>query len=157
MKNLLAPLLLITVIGLPSCDQAANAESDPNPSKASTTSKPTKEAPPAPAAEASRDIDVAAAAKLLAENKEIVVLDIRTPNEFANGHIKGAVNIDFMGGDFAAKIGALDKDKTYLMHCQSGGRSGKSLAKFKELGFKSVLHLDSGYGGWVKAEQPTEK
>jgi len=97
------------------------------------------------------------AAKLLKQDKEIVVLDIRTEKEFKSGHIKGAKNIDFYGDDFGKEIAKLDRQKTYLVHCASGGRSGKSLKQFDELGFVSIIHLDDGFKGWAKSGNPVEK
>jgi rhodanese-related sulfurtransferase len=67
---------------------------------------------------------------MMKEAPEIVVIDVRTPEEFAAGHIKGAKNIDFTAGDFKAKISELDRGVTYLMHCQSGGRSGNAMPGF---------------------------
>lgn len=96
------------------------------------------------------------AAKLIAE-KKATVLDIRTPEEFREGHIAGAVNIDFTGDGFAQKIAALDKSKTYIVHCQGGGRSGRSMPVFDEAKFKSILHLQSGFKGWQSAGKPVEK
>ena len=61
-------------------------------------------------------IDAAGAAKLIAENDEVVILDIRTPSEFQRGHLKDAINIDYTAGDYAETLGGLDKEKTYLMH-----------------------------------------
>lgn len=110
-----------------------------------------------PAESRIEDISVADAAELLESDATVVVLDIRTPGEFAVGHIKGAINIDFNGDDFKSKIAALDKSAQYLMHCQSGGRSGKSLAMFKELGFAHVRHLKDGMGGWQAGKHPVEK
>ncbi|MCB1094072.1 MAG: rhodanese-like domain-containing protein [Verrucomicrobiae bacterium] len=86
-----------------------------------------------------------------------VVLDIRTGKEFADGHIKGAMNLNFLGDDFKANLEKLDRDKVYVMHCQSGGRSGKAKALFKELGFKNVLHIQDGYRAWASAGFPVEK
>ena len=88
---------------------------------------------------------------------KLSVLDIRTPGEFAAGHISGAINIDFYGDDFRPKLAALDKSAEYLMHCQSGGRSGKSLATFRELGFAHVLHLRDGMRGWEAGGHPVER
>lgn len=107
-------------------------------------------------------LDAAAAKKLIdatadKKNAKFVVLDIRTPDEFAEGHIEGAQNVDFLGGKFAEEIAKLDKSKTYLVHCRSGGRSGKSLETFKKLGFKSVKHLDGGIADWIKAKYPVVK
>lgn len=94
-------------------------------------------------------------AKLIAE-KKATVLDLRTPEEFAAGHIAGAVNIDFLDADFATKIAALDKSKTYVVHCAGGGRSGKSLPTLEKEGLKSVLHLQQGFKGWQSAGKPVE-
>ncbi len=96
-----------------------------------------------------------AAAKLKKDPK-IVVVDLRTPKEFAAGHIKGAININMNDKAFAAKLGKLDRKKTYLMHCRSGGRSSASLPVWKRLGFENVLHLASGTLGWEKAGQKLE-
>ena len=104
-----------------------------------------------------RDVEVATAAQLISKHDAVVILDIRTPAEFSKGHIRGAVNVDFMADDFAARLAALDKSATYIMHCQSGGRSGKALPRFRELGFEKVLHLDVGFAGWQKAGQHIEK
>ncbi len=97
------------------------------------------------------DVTAEQAAAKLKEDAKIVVVDVRTPEEFKEGHIKGAVNIDFKSEDFAEKLGKLDRKKTYLMHCRSGGRSGASFAVWKSLGFEKVLHLKSGALGWEKA------
>ncbi|MES2571491.1 MAG: rhodanese-like domain-containing protein [Verrucomicrobiota bacterium] len=90
---------------------------------------------------------------LLAQ-KKVVVLDLRTPEEFASGHIAGARNIDFNGADFKEKIGALDKSQSYVVHCAAGGRSTRSLPVFDEQQFKSILHLDGGLKAWTAAGKP---
>lgn len=84
-------------------------------SEASEANEPSQEAENTATAPV-QNIDAASAAKLLAENGDVVVLDIRTPAEFERGHLKGALNIDYRAADFADKLGALDKDKTYLVH-----------------------------------------
>jgi len=102
-------------------------------------------------------LDAAAAAEVLTENPDVVVLDVRTPGEFSSGHIKGAVNVDFYTDDFEATIGKLATDKTYLVHCASGGRSSKALATLSVLGFESVIHLDGGFNEWERTGQPVER
>jgi rhodanese-related sulfurtransferase len=97
------------------------------------------------------------AEKALKERKDIVVLDIRTPDEFKAGHIAGAKNIDFKSDDFAKQVATLDKSKTYIVHCGGGGRSTRSLTAFKEQKFSSILHLDKGFKAWEKAGKPVEK
>ena len=97
-----------------------------------------------------KDIDAEAAGKLIKKQRPPVVLDIRTPEEFAAGHIEGAVNIDFKADSFKAELEKLDRDKEYLLHCRSGGRSGMSKETFTELGFKAIYHLDGGMIAWRK-------
>lgn len=98
-----------------------------------------------------------AAAKLVQE-KKVDVIDVRTADEFAEGHIAGAKNIDIMkGGEFESKLKELDKSKPLLVHCQSGGRSTRSLKVFKKLGFEKIYHLDGGMGGWQSAGKPVVK
>ena len=96
------------------------------------------------------------AQKLVAE-KRVVVLDVRTPAEFKQGHISGATNVDFKATDFRKRIGQLDKSKTYLVHCAAGGRSTQSLPILKEQELKSVYHLDGGFNGWKKEGLAIEK
>ena len=104
-----------------------------------------------------KNINPDEAEKALKERKDVVVLDIRTPKEFKAGHIAGAKNVDFKAPDFAKQIGALDKSKTYLVHCGGGGRSTSSLEVFKEQKFSSILHLDKGFKAWETAGKPVEK
>jgi rhodanese-related sulfurtransferase len=101
-------------------------------------------------------VDAKQAQKLVAD-KKVVVLDIRTPGEFNQGRIAGAKNIDFLAPDFEQRIGELDKNKSYLVHCASGGRSSRSLPLFKKHEFQSVYHLDGGIKAWEKAGLPVEK
>jgi phage shock protein E len=110
-----------------------------------------------PAAPKAKHVDATAAAKLLETNKEVVVLDIRTEEEFKDGHIAKAVNIDYLDNSFTDKISKLDKSKTYLVHCASGGRSGKSLSKFSAQGFANIYHLDGGLSAWQTAGKPVTK
>ena len=100
-------------------------------------------------------INVAEAQKLIAD-KKVVVLDIRTPEEFAAGHIAGATNINFRAADFEKALTALDKKQTYVLHCASGNRSTQALPTFNKLGFSSVCHLDGGIKAWQKAKLPVE-
>jgi rhodanese-related sulfurtransferase len=103
-----------------------------------------------------KHVEPAGAEKLIQE-KQVVVLDLRTPEEFKAGHIAGATNLNFNAADFAQKLDRLDKEKSYLVHCASGRRSTASLATFKKLKFKSIIHLDGGLKAWEKAGKPVEK
>jgi len=104
-----------------------------------------------------RHVDASGASKLIKDDPKVVLIDIRTPEEFAAGRIKGASNINYYAGDFRASLRKLDATKTYLVYCASGGRSTKSLELFQKLGFKSVVHLDGGFKAWEKAGNAVEK
>ncbi|MFO7714184.1 rhodanese-like domain-containing protein [Desulfosarcina sp.] len=88
------------------------------------------------------------------DNPDVVLLDIRTPREFADGHIQGALLLDYYASDFVERLKALDKDKTYLIYCRSGNRSGRSLAIFEKLRFPRAYHLDRGVIGWSRENYP---
>jgi rhodanese-related sulfurtransferase len=97
------------------------------------------------------------AAQIIAKG-DVIVLDVRTADEYAEGHIEGAKNIDFLDdAKFKAEAAKLDKSKTYLVHCQAGGRSTKSLEPLKALGFEHLIHLDDGFGGWKDSGLPVKK
>lgn len=96
------------------------------------------------------------AQKVISERR-VFVIDVRTPEEFAAGHIAGATNINFRAADFEKAIAALDKNQTYLINCASGNRSTQSLPAFQKLEFKSLYHLDGGIKAWQKALLPVEK
>ena len=97
------------------------------------------------------------AEKILAQQTNIIILDVRTPKEFSAGHLVGATNIDFQASGFEQKLSALDKNKSYLVHCAVGGRSAKARAKMKALNFKSIYHLDVGFKAWEAAGKKVEK
>ena len=85
---------------------------------------------------------------------DVVLLDVRTPKEFENGHIQGALLLDYYSSDYVERIKALDREKTYLIYCRSGNRSGKSLAIFDKLGFRHAYHMDAGVIGWSRENYP---
>ncbi|MFM1795461.1 MAG: hypothetical protein RLZZ340_138 [Actinomycetota bacterium] len=67
------------------------------------------------------------------------VIDVRTPDEFASGHLDGALNIDIQGSAFATEIGALDKSANYVIYCRSGNRAGQAVTYMQDNGFTGVL------------------
>ncbi len=92
-------------------------------------------------------------------NGSVVVLDVRTPQEFAAGHIRNALNVNIAGPVFDQKVAALDHTKSYLVHCASGspgGRSQRALASLKAAGAKRVYHLQGGFNAWLQAGNPVE-
>lgn len=82
----------------------------------------------------------------MAEQSNYILVDIRTPQEFNQGTIEGAININYSSANFQTELEKLDKTKPVLMFCQSGGRSGRALPIFKSLGFEHVLELEGGFG-----------
>jgi rhodanese-related sulfurtransferase len=93
----------------------------------------------------------------LTANKANVILDVRTAKEFESGHLPGALNLDFTAADFAEKAAALDRSKTYLVHCASGGRSVKACDALGHFGFSQLYNLPGGFRAWAKAGKPVEK
>ena len=91
------------------------------------------------------------------DNPDFITIDIRTPGEYKEGHLKGAVNINFFSETFKEDIAKLDRSKTYLIHCRSGGRSSQSLSIFKELEFTHIFHMTNGIIEWNAEGLPVEK
>ncbi len=79
---------------------------------------------------------------------DIQLIDVRTPKEYAAGHIKSAVNINFFDDDFISQMSKLDKDKEIYVYCRSGGRSGKASKKLEAAGFTKVYNLKGGFKNW---------
>jgi len=137
MKNNIRILITtILIIAITSCSSPENTEAQIN------------------------NVDVSSASELLNNDKNIVVLDVRTPEEHAAGHIEGSVNINIAEDSFSYKAAKLDQDKTYIVHCAANtknGRTDKSITIMKELGFKNLLNLEGGIVAWEKADQPMTK
>lgn len=82
------------------------------------------------------------------DSSKEILLDVRTPKEFAEGYIDGALNIDWFSPNFNQQVASIDKNKTIYVYCKKGGRSLKSQARLKELGFLHVINLEGGYDMW---------
>jgi rhodanese-related sulfurtransferase/thioredoxin-related protein len=93
----------------------------------------------------------------MVDDKQNVILDVRTPEEFQAGHIPGAVNLDVSASDFQTKAALLDRSKIYLVHCASGVRSARACDKLNHLDFPNLYNLPGGFRAWVKAGKPVEK
>lgn len=70
-----------------------------------------------------------------------IIIDNRTPEEYADGHVEGALNIDYNGGEVEPALPNLDPDAHYLVYCRSGGRSGKAMELMQQAGITSVVNL----------------
>ena len=86
----------------------------------------------------------------------LVVLDVRTPDEFDQARLADAVNIDFYRSDFEQLLDDLDKDTPYFVYCRSGNRSSTTIELMKDLGFTEVYELDGGIVSWAQAGLPLE-
>ncbi len=86
-----------------------------------------------------------------------VVLDVRTPAEFAQGHIKGAQNADIMSANFAHRVTALDKDKQYFVVCRSGARSSRACEYLVNHGFQPPVNLSGGMMAWESSRRPVTR
>lgn len=80
---------------------------------------------------------------------DTVILDVRTPGEFASGRIPKAINIDVTGNSFTAQIAKLDPQKNYLVYCRSGMRSAKACGIMAENGFTHLFNLSGGISSWT--------
>ena len=137
---------LLCALSLPVLAKAAD-DAQPKPA-------PHGDKPPGP--KGVRNVGVEEFDRLRAD-KSNVVLDVRTADEFAKGHIPGAINLDYNSPDFAKKVSALDVNTTYLVHCAGGVRSAKACVVMDKQRFKSLINLDPGFRGWEKAGKPVEK
>ena len=94
--------------------------------------------------------------KQLVETKKGIILDVRTPKEFAAGYIPGADNIDIYEDNFESEIGKLDKSKEVYVYCHAGGRSSDAATMLQQKGFK-VFNLEDGFSDWKQKGYPISK
>lgn len=85
---------------------------------------------------------------------EVLVIDVRTPNEYKSGHIEGAVLVDVTAGSFDQKIQEYDKNQPVYIYCRSGSRSANAMRKMKAMGFTEIYDLRGGAMNWVKNGKP---
>ncbi len=100
-----------------------------------------------------KNITPAVAADLI-KNKNaepaFVILDVRTPQEFNDGRLEGAINYNYYSRYFQQGLAGLDKDAAYIVYCRSGNRSGKTLEIMKQLGFTKVYNVLGGIVQWTR-------
>ena len=88
-------------------------------------------------------------------NANFVILDVRTPGEFSEGHLANAINIDFYADTFRQEMNQLERGKTYLIYCRRGVRSDRTLRMMQEMGFRRVYNLLGGTTRWQQEGFPT--
>lgn len=138
--------MVVSALVVVSCGGSSDSASDPEPSDTSVLADS-----PSGLVTVSPD---AAAAVIEADPEGLVVLDVRTPEEFAEGHLDDAVLVDFYDSDFADQLAELDPEVPYVLYCRSGSRSGETLQIMDDLGFTSVDNVDGGILAWSDAGLP---
>jgi phage shock protein E len=148
-------LIVIVVAATPICSAAATAD-QPAPGPASPTA-PTTGPTTAPAAVRKISIDEF---DRMRKEKGVVVLDVRTPREYAEGHVAGAINLPVTGQGsehFNDEVAKLDRGTTYLVHCARGVRSANAVNRMSKLGFTHLNDFTGGMDLWKKEGKPVEK
>ena len=103
------------------------------------------------------EISVIVPADFFEKSKNQIIVDIRTPQEFADGHIEGAINLNVFDKAFITKIAEFDKTKPIFMYCRSGNRTSSASKKIANLGFEKVYDLQGGIKNWAKNNQKIVK
>lgn len=142
-----AAALSVLTIGLAGCS------SDSSATKAFASTEVQGPAAAVAAPSAPERVDAAAFAEVVA-SPGVQIIDVRTPEEFAQGHIEGAVNYNVEGPDFLNQIAGLDPAGTYAVYCRSGNRSQVAVAAMSDGGINGIYELESGITGWEQAGLP---
>src|SRR5687767_12672497 len=137
---LIHPLFLIVCI-LPLLQNCQGSEKKENSSSANSP----------------QTMDVAEFEEKLNNTSDKIILDVRTPSEYHEGHLSNSVLIDFRNPDFMEQVSKLDKSKTVFVYCAAGGRSEKAANILKDLGFNEVYNLHGGINEWKAASKPVVK
>ncbi len=144
---LAASALAAASLGLAACSSPTETAA---PAASSSVQGP---AAPVAAPAAPERVDAAKFAEVVA-SPGVTIVDVRTPEEFAQGHIEGAVNYNVEGPDFASQIAALDAAGTYAVYCRSGNRSQVAVSQMSGVGVNGIYELESGITGWESAGLP---
>lgn len=90
-------------------------------------------------------------------NRDFIIIDVRTPEEYAGGHIEKAINLDYKSETFGDELDKLDRNKTYLIYCRSGRRSAGALDMMEEIGFREAYNMVGGILQWEAERLPIVK
>ena len=142
MKKLILGAMSFTILSLMSCGGSANADA--------TTEQIVQQT------QAIVHVNVAQFETLL-EKENGTILDVRTPEEWAEGIINGAQQMNYYDDDFATQIAALDKSKAVFVYCKAGGRSSSAAEVLKENGFTKIYNLDGGMDAWKEQGKDVQK
>ena len=100
-------------------------------------------------AQATALVDPGRAEELIQTEADLIVLDVRTPEEYSAGILPAAILIDINSPSFTDEVAALDRDVPYLVYCRSGNRSANAVRIMEELGFEEIYELADGIQAWV--------
>ena len=103
------------------------------------------------------EVDSKVVSTMLQKDSKLMVLDVRTAEEFSEGHIKGALNIDIRKEDAFSKIDKLDHKVKYIVYCRTNHRSGMAVDHMMKSGFKTVYQMMDGFPGWAANKLPVQK
>lgn len=144
----LLPVALLALLPV-----AAACGDDTEASSATTAAPAATAAPASPASPITVVTPAEGAALMDQMGSALTVIDVRTPEEFAAGHIAGAVNMDVEGGQFTSMIAGLDHSQAYMVYCHSGRRGAMAAQAMAQDGFTTIYDL-GGLQAWVDAGYP---
>ena len=158
-KYLLIILLLIVCVTLYACYSLTSTSTSTltDTSQPATTSLNTITTPTSQLVPTISTIDAYNLIQQNSNNSNLIIIDVRTTDEFNNSHLASAINIDYYSPDFKSNVSALDKNKQYLVYCRTGVRSAAATQIMLDLGFKDVLNMNGGITQWQKDGYPTVK
>ena len=139
-------LITLSILVISSCASTATETQNKTETQSEVSS---------PEANIAKDISIEEYKGMISDNS--IILDVRTPEEFAQGHLEGAVNINFFDENFIDQVSALNKSKALLIHCAAGGRSAKAMNSLKGKGFTKLYNMLGGYNAWISAGYPVVK
>ncbi len=91
------------------------------------------------------------------ESSDGILIDVRTPDEYSQGHIAGARLMNFHDPSFLENVAALDTAETVYLYCRSGNRSSQAIKIMQEAGITGIVHLEKGINSWKAAGLPLEQ
>lgn len=103
------------------------------------------------------EVNSKAVSTMLQKDGKLVVLDVRTLEEYKAGHIKGAINIDIRQDNAFSKIDKLNRNAKYIVYCRTNHRSGIAVDHMMQSGFKNVYQMMDGFPGWAANKLPVKK
>jgi len=108
-------------------------------------------------AQTKKEVNSKVVSVMLQKDRSLVVLDVRTADEFKEGHIIGALNIDIRREDAFARIDKLNRNVSYIVYCRTNHRSGMAVDHMMKSGFKKMYQMMDGFPGWVENKLPVQK